>query len=117
MDGRAAAGLVLSLVLWGALAFGTLTVGFLALFFGMLSDGCYEGVDDGICSDAGGAIFFGAVLAFWAVLAFSLIGSLVMIVLSHKRRRRAWPWPLGAALVDVVAIVLFLVVVASLSPS
>lgn len=104
------------LVLTAGLAVLSFVVGALAMLFAMVSDGCFGEPDDPrICSDSGSVIFFLGLFGLWAVLALGVVGSLVMILLGRRRRRRVWFWPFVGLGVGVVGVVAFFGVIAYLA--
>ena len=108
--------IAVSLVLTVGLGVLALVAGFLALFLVMVSDGCHGGPDDPVlCSGGGQLAFFAGLLALWVVLAFAVVGALVMILLGRRRRRHVWFWPFAGLGVGALAVVAFVGLVALLA--
>jgi hypothetical protein len=113
---RAADRIVTAVLLCGQ-AFGSFTIGSLSLLFAMISDGCHDEPDDPfICSDAGGAVFFGGILAEWVLLAAGMIVSITLTMRATRRGERSWPKPLigtGIGLLGILVLIINVVVAAS----
>jgi hypothetical protein len=113
---RAADRIVTTVLLCGQ-AFGSFTIGSLSLLFAMISDGCFDEPDDPfICSDTGGAVFFGGLLLEWVLLAAGMIVSIALTMRATKSGARSWPKPLigtGIGLLGIVVLVINIAVAAS----
>jgi hypothetical protein len=111
---RGADWIVTSLLIGGQ-ALGSLVIGFLSLLLAMISDGCHDQPDDPfICSEAGGRVFFGGIVAEWLLLVAGVVVSIRLAVRASSRGATSWPKPFigaGVGLVGVLVMVVTVVVV------
>ena len=109
---QAADRIVTTLLICGQ-AFASFSIASLSLLLMMITDACHDQPDDPfVCSDAGGRVFYGGLLAEWVLLVTGIVVSIMLSKRAIARDRRSWPTPFVGAGVGLIGVLVMIVTVA-----